>query len=53
MANQTNLISIKERTTKEQREIASKGGKASGKARRRNRVMRDIAKTVFSSTTKS
>lgn len=34
MANEQNLKSLADRTTKEKREIAKKGGKASGKARR-------------------
>ena len=41
MANEQNLISLADRTTSEQREIACKGGKASGKARRENKLIRD------------
>lgn len=39
--NDDNLISLRDRTTSEQREIASKGGKASGKARRERRLIRE------------
>lgn len=41
MANEENLIPMNKRTKKEQREIAIKGGKASGEARRRKRTMRE------------
>lgn len=37
MANEQNLVSLKNRTTTEQREIAQKGGIASGEARREKR----------------
>ena len=37
MANEQNLVSLKNRTTTEQRAIAQMGGKASGKARREKR----------------
>ena len=36
-----NLIPMSERTEDEQRELAKKGGKASGKSRRRKRAMRE------------
>lgn len=39
--NKNNLVSIGDRTTEEQREITSKGGKASGAARRRKKTMKD------------
>ena len=42
-----NLIPMNERTKDEQREIASKGGKASGKARRRKRTMKDAAQLIL------
>ena len=40
MSNEKNLIPFNERTESEQREIAQKGGIASGAARRRKRSMR-------------
>lgn len=40
--NEKNLIPINERTKNEQREITSKGGKASGKARRRKKSMKQV-----------
>ena len=43
MANEENLIPFDERTESEQREIAQKGGIASGAARRRKRSMREAA----------
>lgn len=41
MANEQNLISLADRTTSEKREIARKGGKASGEARRKRRTLRE------------
>lgn len=43
MANEENLIPFNERTESEQRQIAQKGGIASGVARRRKRSMREAA----------
>lgn len=43
MSNEKNLISLADRTTAEQREIAQQGGIASGAARRRKRSMREAA----------
>ena len=43
MSNEKNLIPFNERTESEQREIAQKGGIASGAARRRKRSMRQAA----------
>lgn len=43
MANEENLIPFDERTESEQREIAQKGGIASGRARRRKRSMKEAA----------
>lgn len=43
MANEENLIPFNERTESEQRQIAQKGGIASGAARRRKRSMREAA----------
>ena len=42
-----NLIPMNERTENEQREIASKGGKASGAARRRKRTMKQAAEIIL------
>ena len=42
------LISISDRTTDEQQEICSKGGKASGEARRRKRTMKSAAQLILS-----
>lgn len=39
--NESNLIPFNERTEKEQREIARKGGIASGEARRRKRDLKE------------
>lgn len=41
MANEQNLVSLADRTTEEKREIAQKGGKASGEARRNKKLLRD------------
>lgn len=43
MANEQNLIPFDERTESEQREIAQKGGVASGAARRRKRSLKEAA----------
>lgn len=43
MANEENLVPFDKRTESEQREIQSKGGKASGAARRRKKTMRQAA----------
>ena len=43
MSNEKNLIPFNERTESEQRQIAQKGGIASGAARRRKRSMREAA----------
>lgn len=39
--NKDNLVSLADRTTEEQREIAKKGGKASGKARKERKALKD------------
>lgn len=44
--NDENLKSISKRTTSEQREIARKGGLASGKSRRRKKAITDVAKMI-------
>lgn len=48
-----NLISLTNRTKEEQREIAIKGGKASGKARRKNKNMKECLKMLLSLDVKS
>lgn len=42
MANDENLVSLADRTTEEQREIATLGGIASGITRRKKKAMREI-----------
>ena len=46
MANEQNLVSLKNRTTTEQREIAQKGGIASGEARRKKKQRGDILREI-------
>ena len=41
MANEQNLVSLADRTTKEKREIGIKGGKASGESRRRRKTLKE------------
>lgn len=48
MPNEKNLVSIADRTTSEQREIQSAGGKASGAARRRKRALKEAADLFLS-----
>ena len=48
MANEKNLVPINERTKSEQREIASAGGKASGKARRRKKSLKQKMQLLLS-----
>lgn len=48
MANDENLIPFSERTESEQRAIRSAGGKASGKARRERKKMREQAEMLLS-----
>lgn len=45
---QKDLIPMNERTEEEQKRIVSKGGKASGAARRRKRTIRDAARLILS-----
>ena len=42
MANEQNLVSLKDRTTTEQREIAKKGGIKSGEVRRAKKTFREL-----------
>ena len=48
MPNEKNLVSIADRTTSEQREIQSAGGRASGAARRRRRALKEAADLYLS-----
>ena len=48
MANEKNLVPFDERTESEQREIASAGGKASGKARRRKKNLKQKMQLLLS-----
>ena len=48
MANEKNLVPFDERTESEQRGIASAGGKASGKARRRKKSMKQKMQLLLS-----
>lgn len=48
MAGEENLIPLNQRTKEEQREIASKGGKASVEARRRKKTMRENLELMLS-----
>lgn len=48
MANEKNLISLADRTTREQREIAREGGIASGVSRRRRRALKEAADLYLS-----
>lgn len=49
MANNENLKSLNERTKSEQREIARKGGKASGKARKEKRDLKKRLEIIMES----
>ena len=46
--NESNLISLADRTKEEQREIAKKGGIASGEARREKKAMKDQINLLLS-----
>lgn len=48
MRDGSNLIPFNERTEAEQREIASKGGKASGEARRARKTLRENMELLLS-----
>lgn len=45
--NNENLINIANRSTEKQREICSKGGKASGVAKRRKKSLSEMAKAIM------
>lgn len=46
--NKENLISLADRTTEEQRAIATKGGQASGETRRRKKTLREQMEMLLS-----
>ena len=48
MANEQNLVSLKNRTTAEQRAIARAGGIASGEARRQKKTLRELGNMIGS-----
>ena len=48
MANNENLVSLKNRTTAEQRAIARAGGIASGEARRQKKTLRELGNMIGS-----
>lgn len=50
MAGKDNLVPLNERTKTEQREIARKGGKASGQKRRAMREQKDIFRELMKET---
>lgn len=50
MANEHNLISLGDRTTSEQREIAKMGGVASGVARRERKRASEVARAILENT---
>jgi hypothetical protein len=47
VANNENLVSLADRTTEEKREIAVKGGKASGKVRQEKKTMRETLRLML------
>jgi hypothetical protein len=53
MATTENLRPFNERTEDEQREIATKGGKASGKARRRRKELKQLLELALSQPSES
>ena len=53
MANEQNLVSLKDRTKTEQRAIARAGGVASGEARRQKKALREIGEMIGSLEIKS
>lgn len=48
MANEKNLVPVNKRTKSEARKISSKGGKASGEARRQRRALKDSMELLLS-----
>jgi hypothetical protein len=53
MANNQNLITMNQRSESERRELARKGGKASGVARMQKRTMREIAEELMNAPIKT
>lgn len=53
MAGTANLIPFNKRTETEQKEIARQGGKASGKARRRKKSLKELGDMIGSLSVKS
>lgn len=51
--NEENLVSLADRTTEEQRTIATMGGIASGEARRKRKTMREQAELLLSLAVKN
>lgn len=51
--NEDNLISLADRTTEEVREIARKGGIASGEARREKKMLKDLLEEALSKGTET
>ena len=51
--NEENLVSLADRTTEEQRAIATQGGIASGVARRKKKTMREQAELLLSLAVKN
>ena len=49
MATESNLIPLNERTKEEQRRIATEGGKASGQARRKKKMLKDCLEILLES----
>lgn len=52
MANPENLVSLGDRTTKEKREIAIKGGKASGEVRKQKKTFKEAVQWLVNSDIK-
>ena len=50
--NQENLVSLGDRTIEEQREIARKGGIASGKARKEKKLLKDELAIIMENVNK-
>lgn len=53
MANDENLVSLANRTTEEKREIAIKGGIASGKARKQKKMLKTLLEEALSKGTET
>lgn len=53
MANEKNLKPFDKRTESERREIAKKGGKASGEARRERKAMRELMQSTLDTNIKA